>query len=587
MTDLIRDAPVGQMLRWVTGNRILRYPEETPNFVLPNAYAEHAEKPRQQSDATSLATQNAYLEDPKDLEKSGVEPSEPSAHLQDRHALERLETAPDLEKAETRGSQIGRHTTLSSQISRTATLSGMKTIHTRADLEDAMHVASFAKQPSAPIIPERTRDGLILVSFYTTDDAENPQSWSQKKKGFASLQIYLYTLAVYMGSAIYAPSTEGVAEEFGVSITAASLGLALYVLAYGLGPLIFSPISELPVIGRNPPYMITMGIYVALCVAAPLVQNFAGLLVIRFLQGFFGSPCLATGGAKGWRWSLWEMLWLSGPVFIMMLLFLPETSQSNILLRRARRLRKLTGNDKYRSQSELDQANLNAREIAYEALVRPMQLMFMDPAIGFTAVYVGLVYGIFYSYFECFPIVFMGNYGFNLGEMGLAFMAITVATIVAISAYYAYNWYIVEPNFRAHGIGKPEARLVPALIVSFFLPIGLFIFAWTSDGSIHWIVPILGVFIFTIGVFILIQCIFVYLPFVYPQYAASLFAGNDFARSSIAFAAILFSRPMFLNMGVGPAVSLLGALTAVCIGGIFVLYFYGERLRARSKFSAK
>ncbi|OQO04671.1 hypothetical protein B0A48_09593 [Cryoendolithus antarcticus] len=626
MTDLIRDAPVGQMLRWVTGNRILRYPEEHPDFVLPNAYAEHAEKPRQQSDATSLATPNVYLEDPKDLEKSGVEPSEPSAHLQDRHALERLETAPDLEKAETRGSQIGRLTTLSSQISRTATLSGLKSIHTRADLEDAMHVASFAKQPSAPIIPERTRDGLILVSFYTTDDAENPQSWSQKKKGFASLQIYLYTLAVYMGSAIYAPSTEGVAEEFGVSITAASLGLALYVLAYGLGPLIFSPISELPVVGRNPPYMITMGIYVALCVAAPLVQNFAGLLVIRFLQGFFGSPCLATGGAslgdmysfiklpyvlclwafaatcgpalgplisgfsvmaEGWRWSLWEMLWLSGPVFIMMLLFLPETSQSNILLRRARRLRKLTGNDKYRSQSELDQANLNAREIAYEALVRPMQLMFMDPAIGFTAVYVGLVYGIFYSYFECFPIVFMGNYGFNLGEMGLAFMAITVATIFAISAYYAYNWYIVEPNFRAHGIGKPEARLVPALIVSFFLPIGLFIFAWTSDGSIHWIVPILGVFIFTIGVFILIQCIFVYLPFVYPQYAASLFAGNDFARSSIAFAAILFSRPMFLNMGVGPAVSLLGALTAVCIGGIFVLYFYGERLRARSKFSAK
>ena len=29
------------------------------------------------------------------------------------------------------------------------------------------------------------------------------------------------------------------------------------------------------------------------------------------------------------------------------------------------------------------------------------------------------------------------------------------------------------------------------------------------------------------------------------------------------------------------------ALTAACIGGIFVLYFFGAKLRARSRFSAK
>ena len=74
---------------------------------------------------------------------------------------------------------------------------------------------------------------------------------------------------------------------------------------------------------------------------------------------------------------------------------------------------------------------------------------------------------------------------------------------------------------------------------------------------------------------------------MYPQYAASLFAGNDAARSLVAFAAIMFSRPMYIGMGIGPGTSLLGALTAVCIAGIFVLFFYGDKLRARSKFSAK
>jgi len=63
-----------------------------------------------------------------------------------------------------------------------------------------------------------------------------------------------------------------------------------------------------------------------------------------------------------------------------------------------------------------------------------------------------------------------------------------------------------------------------------------------------------------IGVFVIIQCMLIYLPFTYPQYAGSLFASNSFARSSFAAAAILFSRPMFLRLGVNGGVSLLGSM---------------------------
>lgn len=429
-----------------------------------------------------------------------------------------------------------------------------------------------------------------------------------------------------MGSSIYTPSIGGIMREFHVSTEAASLGLGLYVLAYGIGPLLFSPLSEIPSIGRNPPYIITMAIFVILCVPAALAPNFAGLLVIRFLMGFFGSPCLATGGAsiqdlyslpklpyflclwavsatlgpalgpivsgfsvsaENWRWSLWELLWAAGPVFLSMLMFLPETSSPNILLRRAQRLRKVTGDHRLKAQSEIDQANMNAKEVVYEALVRPMQLIIMDPSIGFTAGYIALVYAIFYSFFEAFPLVYIGFYGFNLGEMGLTFLSITVGMTISVIAYYAFNWYVMEPELRAHGLGAPERRLIPALFASFLCPVGLFIFAWTGNGHVHWIVSVIGVVLFTVGIFTLFNCIFMYLPLTYPQYAASLFAGNDFARSSLAFAAIMFSRPMFLGIGIGPGVSILGALTAVCIGGIFVLYFFGDKLRARSKFSAK
>lgn len=68
---------------------------------------------------------------------------------------------------------------------------------------------------------------------------------------------------------------------------------------------------------------------------------------------------------------------------------------STILLRRARRLRKLTGNPNLRSQSEIDEANMSSREIAYDSLVRPF-ILAMEPAVLFFNLYIGLVCAFFF-----------------------------------------------------------------------------------------------------------------------------------------------------------------------------------------------
>jgi DHA1 family multidrug resistance protein-like MFS transporter len=68
-----------------------------------------------------------------------------------------------------------------------------------------------------------------------------------------------------------------------------------------------------------------------------------------------------------------------------------------------------------------------------------------------------------------------------------------------VALYYLYIYKIVEPDLRANGLGKLERRLQPALYASFLLPMGLFIFAWTGNGDTHWMVSVIGVFLFTIG----------------------------------------------------------------------------------------
>lgn len=77
----------------------------------------------------------------------------------------------------------------------------------------------------------------------------------------------------------------------------------------------------------------------------------------------------------------WEMLWVAAPVCIAMFFTLPETSADNILLRRARRLRKLTGRTDIMSQSEIDQAHMTAKEITFNALIKPWEINILDPAV--------------------------------------------------------------------------------------------------------------------------------------------------------------------------------------------------------------
>jgi MFS transporter, DHA1 family, multidrug resistance protein len=148
-----------------------------------------------------------------------------------------------------------------------------------------------------PIVPKKTSDGVVLVDWYTSDDRANPQNWPRWKRAFVTFLICAYTWVVYTGSSIYAPSEGGVMERFGVSATAAALPLALYVLAYGVGPLLFAPLSEIPIIGRNPVYILTFIVFFALSFPTATVDSFGGLLALRFFQGFFGSPALANGGA--------------------------------------------------------------------------------------------------------------------------------------------------------------------------------------------------------------------------------------------------------------------------------------------------
>lgn len=296
---------------------------------------------------------------------------------------------------------------------------------------------------------------------------------------------------------------------------------------------------------------------------------------------------LASGFAipvLGWRFSTWEILIAAGPVLVLLFL-LPETGHGTILYRRARRLQKQSMTTRvYKSEAEIAQGETSFSMVVQESLLVPAKITFLDPAILFLNVYTSLTYGIYYSFFEAFPLVYQGIYGFNLGEMGLAFLAIVVGNIIS---FVVYNTYIYRTQKQGPRPRKPETVLIPALFACFGPAIGLLLFGWAARVEVHWIVPTLGIVIYPANVYVLMQCVFMYIPACYPRYAASVFAATDFTRSAFACGAVIFSRPLYVNLGIGRGSTLLAGLTIGCVVGIYLLFWFGESLRKRSKFISK
>ena len=306
--------------------------------------------------------------------------------------------------------------------------------------------------------------------------------------------------------------------------------------------MVWAPLSEVPQIGRMPIYILTLAAFVLLQIPTALATNYGMLMAFRFLTGFFGSPILATGGAtvadlyspkkraygmtvwgvfaasapslgpllgsfsarfEGWRWTIWELMWLSGATLVLLLFFFPETSASNILYRRARRLRKATDNTSIMSASEIAAATMSPRDVAVDVLVRPFALNFQEPIVFALNVYIGLIYALLYIWFESFPIVFIGIYHWREQLVGLSFLGLFVGAFLVMPPFFAYLYYVQEPKYNEKGDLKPEERMPVAIVGALIVPICLLWFGWTSRESIHWIVPIIGSSLFSVAALLL------------------------------------------------------------------------------------
>ena len=276
----------------------------------------------------------------------------------------------------------------------------------------------------------------------------------------------------------------------------------------------------------------------------------------------------------------------AGASMIWCFIFARETYAPVLLERKAKRLRKETGNQNLVSKLDL---GITPTELWKRSLLRPNKLMFLSPICALMSLYMAIIYGIMYLLFTTFTFVFEGSYGFSQSIVGLVYIGLGIGMIGGLAILGIFSDKLMKALAYKHNnsVLKPEYRLPMLMYSGPFIPAGLFIYGWAADYTVQWAVPLLGTMFVGIGLIGAFMCINTYLIDAYTRYAASAMAANTILRSILGAVFPLFGLQMYDALGLGWGNSLLGFISLALCPIPFLFYWYGEKIRTHPKWQVK
>ncbi|KAH6871770.1 major facilitator superfamily domain-containing protein [Thelonectria olida] len=214
-------------------------------------------------------------------------------------------------------------------------------------------------------VPRGMTESAILEPAVQTPSEEEQSDIA--KQGNAGIIVLVSFLAIIspLSSSIYFPALTSIADDLNVSISLVNLTITTYLIFQGIAPSFIGNFSD--TYGRRPAYMICCIIFLAANIGLALQNSYAALLVLRCLQSCGSSATIALGSATaadmvtraergkymgyaamgvtlgpalgpvigglldeylGWRSIFWFLTILSGALFLVIFIFLPETCRS-------------------------------------------------------------------------------------------------------------------------------------------------------------------------------------------------------------------------------------------------------------------
>ncbi len=357
----------------------------------------------------------------------------------------------------------------------------------------------------------------------------------------------------------------------------------------------------------------TRGKAMATFTLAPLAGPTLGPIVSGFMN---------VAGVS-WRWIFWVQAIFAGsclvaiifiipetyayaPLFMMLCAFLMDTELSRfrpvLLVKRAQRKRKETGDDRY--WAPLERKKMTLSERLKQVVAKPFIVLFTEPMLMAMTLYMGVrlpptckqnfthaltqfIYGIVYLLFEAFPIVFTEGHHFNSGISGLMYIPYCCGGVSAVLIYLTYfnpHYTAAIKRYAPHPV-PPEVRMEVCVWAAPIFGLAFFWFGWTSYPSVSFWAPMMAGYPMGLSTIFIFLGIFNYTIDAYLAVAASALSAITVVRSLFGAAFPLFATQMFEALNPRWASTLLGCIALLMMPIPIVLRRYGHVIRARSKYA--
>ncbi|KAJ7574299.1 MFS polyamine transporter [Mycena floridula] len=464
---------------------------------------------------------------------------------------------------------------------------------------------------------EKVESSPCYVEFVEAD-SRDPSNFSSGRKWAITIHACYATLIAASTSSAYDLGFESMTRDLHCTTFQATLGLSMYAFGFGSFPLLSASFSE--EVGRQPLYIVSGTIFLCMYVVIAKASHIQTVIAARFIQGSFGSTwatmvggtiadiwkpherglpmsifSVAALGGTGvgplvagwiemnphlqWRWIQWIQMINCAGYLVLLPFIMRETRTSVILARLAKKLRKETGDDRYRARVEDERSSL--RTLIWISCTRPIHLLLTEPIVSSFSLWVGFVWGLLFVFIESVGVTFSTLHGFNIGQVGTVFVTMTIGSLIGF-AMNLYQERIYQKRFPTKG---QEARLYMACFAAILCPISMFIYAWCAYSFVPWYGQAIAIVLFVWACFVIYTAVFTYLADCYGPYASSALAGQSLCRNLAGTAFPLFTDQIYNKLGYRWSNTLFGCIATLMIPIPFVLFFFGPAIRRRSKFS--
>jgi multidrug resistance protein len=437
---------------------------------------------------------------------------------------------------------------------------------------------------------------------------------------------------------IYYPALVDLARDLGVSYNDINLSITVYLIFQGIAPTFTASIADAK--GRRPAYILCLTFYLAANIGLSLQNSYAGLMVLRCLQSSGSSGMVTFGNAMvsdiatssqrgsyigwasigvllgpaigpiiggllnqslGWRAIFWFLVVVSGVIFLIFLVILPETCRAVVgngsIPAQRWNISLLT----YLKQHQLRKSGAPPSDLSSRPppknlnLLGTLRIIFSKEA-PFILIYSGFLFGGFYAVAATIPVNFSTIYRFNYLQVGLCYLPFGFGSMTAaVISGRTLDW-----NFRRHAKrlnitisrgrqtdlrGFPIEMARVQVIAPFIISGSLFIiaFGWVLHASVSLAGPLILLYFVgfsATGAFTTLNTLIIDLYLESPSTAT---AASNWVRCWIGAGAVAIVGPLLSAVGMG-WVGVIVAFIWVCASPLlWVVYKWGPGWREEKR----